>query len=147
MAGFGSLAAAAPAAPVASTSGAPAMALPTLGQGLSGDSPVAVVVEVPPPWYAARVFVTSRMRDTIAQWRAIPGLNFEASSFARADGHYGRLPPRKDMARAHAWFTQAWRDRPPKQHGRPAGSEWVDTPILQPGQEGHGAWMKGVDPS
>ena len=253
MAGFGSIATAATVAASLSSFGAPASARQALGEGLAANAPVAVVVKVPTPWYAPRFFVTRKMRDTIPQYQAIPGLSFKAFSFARADGHYGgiylwkdlaatrawftpqwfervrqergapadvrvfevllaldntpggtpadpdspavativEIPAQagigreriaqgmaasaptfrqvpgllrkyvvttadgtsgvidlwKDEASANAWFTPAWRDRFLKEHGRPARLEWFDTPILLPGSEGNGSWVKGADPS
>ena len=88
---FRSFATAATAATLLSIFGPPSLAQQTFGAGVSSNSPVAVVVKVPTPWYAPRFFVTGKMRDTIAQYQAMPGLNFKAFSFARADGHYGGL--------------------------------------------------------
>ena len=224
-----------------------------LGDGLPASAPVAVVVKVPTPWYAPRFFVTRKMRETIPQYQAIPGLNFKAFSFARADGHYGGVYRWKDLgaarawftpawfervqrergaaaqvrafevllaldntpggtpvnpdstavatlvempvpagvgkeriaqgfaaaapgfqkvpgllrkyfivtadgrfggiylwkdeASANAWFTPAWRDMIVKEYGQPASLEWFDTPILLPGQDAGGAWVKGPNPS
>jgi hypothetical protein len=253
VAGFRSFAAAATIATAVSAVSMPAMAEQDFGVGLSGNSPVAVVVKVPTPWYAPKFFVTSRMRDTIPQYQAIAGLNFKAFSFARSDGHYGgiylwkdlhaarawftpqwferveqergaaanvrvvevvlaldntpggtpananssavatvveisipagvskeriaqgyaaavpgfqRVPGLlrkyfittadgkfggiyiwKDEASANAWFTPAWRDRVLKEYGQPASLEWFDTPILLPGQDAGGTWVKGINPS
>ena len=88
---FRSFATAATVATLLSIFGRPSLAQQTFGAGVSSNSPVAVVVKVPTPWYAPRFFVTGKMRDTIAQYQAMPGLNFKAFSFARADGHYGGL--------------------------------------------------------
>ena len=131
MAGSGFPAAAATAATAVSTVGVPSMALQPPGQGLSGDSPVAVVVEVPMRWYAPGFLVTSGMRDTIPHYQTATGLDVEAFSFARADGHEGGIYPWKDAAAARAWFT-------------PQG---FDIPIPVPGRAGHRAWVRGVDPS
>ena len=253
MAGFRSFTTAVTVATAVSAFIEPAMAEQNFGSGLSGNSPVAVVVKVPTPWYAPKFFVTSKMRDTIPQYQAIAGLNFKAFSFAKADRHYGgvylwkdldaarawftpqwfervkqergvaanvravevvlaldntpggtpananssavatmveiptpagvskeliaqgfaaavpgfqKVPGLlrkyfittadgkfggiyiwKDEASANAWFTPAWRDRVLKEYGQPASLEWFDTPILLPGQDAGGAWVKGVNPS
>ena len=89
MAGFRSFTTAVTVATAVSAFIEPAMAEQNFGIGLSGNSPVAVVVKVPTPWYAPKFFVTSKMRDTIPQYQAIAGLNFKAFSFAKADRHYG----------------------------------------------------------
>lgn len=101
-------------------SGVPAWAQPTLGDGLAGMAPVAVVVKVPTPWYAPRFFVTGKMRDTIPQYQAIPGLNFKAFSFARNDRHYGGIYLWKDLAAARSWFTPQWFERVRQERGAPA---------------------------
>lgn len=250
---FRSPAAAATVATAVSVFGSQAMAQPSFGAGIPAKSAVAVVVKVPAPWYAPRFLVTSKMRETIPQYQAIPGLNFKAFSFARVDGHFGGLylwrdleaasrwfTPKwfdrvkqergaaanvrvfevllaidntpggtpanpdssavativeipipagagkeriaqgfnasgpsfqnipgllrkyfitsadgkfggiylwKDEASANAWFTPAWRDTILKQYGQPASLEWFDTPILLPGQDAGGAWVKGSNPS
>lgn len=242
------------AAVVMTTTGAAlgaAGASPVPGEGISPGSAVAVVVKVPAPWYAPRFLVARRMRDTIPEYQSLPGLNFKAYSFARADGHYGGIYLWKDVAAARAWFspkwferverergapadvrflevwlaidntpggtpsssdgpavatvveiplpagvgrdrivegfaaaaptfrsvpgllrkyfittpqgrfggvylwqdeasarawfTQAWHERVQSQYGQPASVEWFDTPILLPGMEGNGTWVKGVD--
>jgi heme-degrading monooxygenase HmoA len=252
MASFRALAAAATVATALAIFGAPAMAQQSIGEGLSENLPVAVVVKVPSPWYAPRFLIASKMRDTIPQYQAIAGLNFKAFSFARVDGHYGGIYLWKDLAAARtwfspqwfervrkergapanvrvfevllaldnnpggtpansdssavativeipmpagtdkeqlarevaaaaaefqnvpgllrkylttsaegkfggiylwkdeasasAWFTHSWRDEILKKYGQPASLEWFDTPILMPGKEGNGAWVKGGNP-
>jgi hypothetical protein len=78
---------------------------------------VAVIVKVPKPWYAPRFVVVGKMRDTVPQYEALPGLAFKAFSFARADGHYGGIYLWKDLASAQAWFTPAWFARVEKERG------------------------------
>jgi hypothetical protein len=147
MARSGSIATAATVAASLSAFGAPASARQPSGEGLAANTPLAVVVKVPTPWYAPRFFVTRKMRDTIPEHQTIPGLNLKAFSFAGADGHYGGTYRWKDEASANAWFTPAWRDRFLKEHGQPARLEWFDTPVVPPGSEDNGSWMKGADPS
>jgi hypothetical protein len=101
-------------------SAGPARAQPALGGDLAGTAPVAVVVKVRTPWYAPRFVVTGKMRDTIPQYQAIPGLNFKAFSFARADGHYGGIYLWKDIAAARSWFTPQWFERVRQERGAPA---------------------------
>ena len=64
-----------------------------------------------------------------------------------ADGKFGGIYIWKDEASANAWFTPAWHDRVLKEYGQPASLEWFDTPILLPGQDAGGAWVKGGNPS
>ena len=120
MARFRSFTTAATVATAVSAFSAPAMAEQNFGVGLSGNSPVAVVVKVPTPWYAPKFFVTSKMRDTIPQYQAIAGLNFKAFSFAKADGHYGGIYLWKDLDAARAWFTPQWFERVKQERGAPA---------------------------
>lgn len=100
--------------------GAIARAQPVDADRLASDSAVAVIVKVPKPWYAPRFVVTSKMRDTIPEYRALPGLAFKAYAFARADGRYGGVYLWKDLASARAWFTPAWFARVEQERGAPA---------------------------
>lgn len=120
MSGFWSWRAASGPAVALLASAVPAWAQTALGSGIPEKVPVAVVVKVPTPWYAPRFVVTGRMRDTIPQYQAIPGLNFKAFSFARADGHYGGIYLWKDVAAARSWFTQQWFERVERERGAPA---------------------------
>jgi hypothetical protein len=86
-------------------------------EGVSATSPVAVIVKVPKPWYAPRLMVERKMRETVPVYEALPGLAFKAFSFARADGHYGGIYLWKDLASAQAWFTPAWFARVEKERG------------------------------
>ena len=109
---------------VAATALAAALALgpvahaqPTGGGGFASGSAVAAIVKVPKPWYAPRLVVTRKMRDTVAQYRALPGLAYKAFSFAQADDHYGGVYLWKDLASARAWFSPEWFARVKKERG------------------------------
>lgn len=122
----GALAAGLTAAPVV------ADAQPVGGTGFAPGSAVAAVVTVPKPWYAPRALVASRMRDTIPQYDAIPGLAFKAYSFAQADGQFGGVYLWKDEASARQWVSDAWKGRVRATYGSDATIEWFDVPILLP---------------
>jgi hypothetical protein len=102
---------------VAASLGAHAQAQPPTGAGYAAGSAVAVIVKVPKPWYAPRFVVVSKMRDTIPQYQALPGLAFKAFSFAQADGHFGGIYLWKDLASAQAWFSPAWFARVEQERG------------------------------
>jgi heme-degrading monooxygenase HmoA len=108
------------AAAVAAVLGSPALAQSPAGENFAAASAVAAIVKVPTPWYAPRFVVVGRMRDTIPQYQALPGLAFKAFSFAQADGHYGGIYLWKDLASARAWFTPAWFARVERERGAPA---------------------------
>jgi heme-degrading monooxygenase HmoA len=112
--------AAAAALTAACATGASAQAQPVRAESLSSDSAVAVIVKVPRPWYAPRFVVLGKMRETIPQYRSLPGLAFKAYSFAQADGHYGGVYLWKDLASARAWFSPAWFARVEHERGVPA---------------------------
>jgi hypothetical protein len=112
--------AAAAAMTMAASLGANALAQPTTGEGYAAGSGVAVIVKVPKPWYAPRFVVVGKMRDTIPQYRTLPGLAFKAFSFAQADGHFGGIYLWKDLASARAWFAPAWFARVEQERGAPA---------------------------
>jgi hypothetical protein len=84
---------------------------------LTADAPVLAIVKVPKPWYAPRFVVTGKMRDTMPQYAALPGLAFKAFSFAQADGAFGGLYLWKDAASARAWFSPAWFERVQRERG------------------------------
>ena len=94
-----------------------AQAQPVGGDGFASGSAVAAIVKVPKPWYAPRLVVTRKMRDTVAQYRALPGLAYKAFSFAQADDHYGGVYLWKDLASARAWFSPEWFARVKKERG------------------------------
>jgi hypothetical protein len=87
---------------VAASPGANAQAQPTTGAGYATGSAVAVIVKVPKPWYAPRFVVVAKMRDTIPQYQALPGLAFKAFSFAQADGNFGGIYLWMDLTSARA---------------------------------------------
>ena len=118
--------AAAAALTAACAIGSGAQAQPFRGDGLSSDSAVAVIVRVPRPWYAPRFVVLGKMRDTIPQYRSLPGLAFKAYSFAQADGHYGGVYLWKDLASARAWFSPAWFARVEQERGAPAEARFFE---------------------
>lgn len=99
------------------------------GTGMDPGSAVAVVVKVPKPWYAPKSAVISRMRDTIPQYRAVPGLAYKAFSLAQADGQYGGLYLWKDEAAARAWFNAAWFERVEKERGSKGQVQFHEVPV------------------
>lgn len=102
---------------VAASLGAHGQGQPTTGAGYATGSAVAVIVKVPTPWYAPRFVVIGRMRDTILQYQALPGLAFKAFSFAHADGNFGGIYLWKDLTSARAWFSPAWFQRVEQERG------------------------------
>ena len=96
---------------------AQAQAQPTTASAYATDSAVAVIVKVPKPWYAPRFVVVGKMRETIPQYQALPGLAFKAFSFAQAGGQFGGIYLWKDLASARAWFAPAWFARVQQERG------------------------------
>jgi heme-degrading monooxygenase HmoA len=94
-------------------------------------TPVAVVavVKVPTPWYAPRALVTSKMRDTMPEYAAIPGSAFKAFSFARVRGDFGGIYFWRDKAVAQAWFSPAWFERVRKERSADAQVRYFDALI------------------
>lgn len=90
---------------------------PEGGQRLPAQTPVLAVVQVPKPWYAPRRLVVARMRDTLAQYTALPGLAFKAYAIGQTDGSFGGLYLWKDIASARAWFSPAWFERVQRERG------------------------------
>jgi heme-degrading monooxygenase HmoA len=92
---------------------------PAPGEGFAAGLAVAAIVKVPKPWYAPRFVVLGKMRDTLPQYQALPGLAYKAYTFAQADGHYGGIYLWKDLASARAWFSPAWFARVEQERGAP----------------------------
>jgi len=95
----------------------PVTAQPLGAERLPAGAPVLAIVKVPKPWYAPRFVVTGKMRDTMPQYAALPGLAFKAFSFAQADGDFGGLYLWKDAASARAWLSPAWFERVQRERG------------------------------
>ncbi len=93
------------------------------------ESPTAAIVEVPTPWYAPRALVVRRMRDTVPEYQAAPGLAFKAYSFARADGRFGGLYLWRDAASAQAWFGPGWFERVRKERGAEGQVRLFSVPV------------------
>ena len=89
--------------------------LPAPADGATG--PVMAVVEVPRPWYVPDALILRKMRATLPQYRALPGLRFKAYSFARPGGDFGGVYLWRDRAAAEAWFTPAWFERVRRERG------------------------------
>jgi hypothetical protein len=103
-----------------------AQAQPVGGDGFASASAVAAIVKVPKPWYAPRFVVTGKMRDTVAQYRALPGLAYKAYSFAQADDHFGGIYLWKDLTSARAWFSPEWFARVRKERGAPGEVRFLE---------------------
>jgi heme-degrading monooxygenase HmoA len=106
-----------------------ALAQASGGSGFEATSAVAVVVKVPKPWYAPKALVVSKMRDTIPQYEATPGLSFKAFSLARADGRFGGVYLWKSLDAARAWFNPAWFERVEKERGAQAQVQFYEVPV------------------
>jgi heme-degrading monooxygenase HmoA len=106
-----------------------AEAQPVGGAGFDPASAVAAIVKVPKPWYAPRALVISRMRETLAQYDALPGLVFKAYSLAQADGHYGGVYLWKDLSAARAHFSPAWFERVEKERGSKGEVRFFEVPV------------------
>jgi heme-degrading monooxygenase HmoA len=99
------------------------------GEGYATTSAVAAIVKVPTPWYAPKMLVWRRMRETAPTYDSIPGLSFKAYAIAQADGHYGGLYLWKDLASARAWFNPAWFERVEKERGAKGQVRFYEVPV------------------
>ena len=117
------------AAVVAAAAALPAAAQPIGGEGFAAGSAVVAVVTVPKPWYAPQALIASRMRDTVPEYEAVPGLAFKAYSFARADGAFGGLYLWKDLPAARAWFGPAWFERVQRERGVAGHVRFFEVPV------------------
>lgn len=106
-----------------------AAAQPVGGDGFDPASAVAAIVKVPKPWYAPRAVVIGRMRDTLPQYEALPGLAFKAYSLAQTDGQYGGIYLWKDLAAARAQFSPGWFERVEKERGYKGEVRLFEVPV------------------
>ncbi len=121
-------------APMASAASLMVSASGALAQALGGEtylatSAVAAIVKVPAPWYAPKVLVWSRMRDTVPAYESIPGLSFKAYAIAQTDGRYGGMYLWKNLANARAWFNPAWFERVEKERGAKGQVQFFEVPV------------------
>ena len=107
---------------------------------------VATMVEIPIPAGVGKERIAQGYAAAVPSFQKVPGL-LRKYFITTDDGKFGGIYIWKDEASANAWFTPAWRDRVLKEYGQPASLEWFDTPILLPGQDAGGAWVKGGNPS
>jgi hypothetical protein len=91
---------------------------------------VAVVVTVPKPWYAPKALVVSKMRDTVPQYAAIPGLAHKTFTLERDSGAFGGLYHWRDAATAQAHFSPAWHARVERERGTRATVRLFDVPFV-----------------
>jgi heme-degrading monooxygenase HmoA len=105
----------------------------------SPGAAVAAIVKVRTPWYAPRALVTAKMRDTIGQYEALPGLAYKMFSYAQADGDFGGLYLWKDRAAAEAWFNPAWFERVRRERGVEGQVRLFEAPVVLVNEAGHAA--------
>lgn len=103
---------------------------------VSVPDPVVALVRVPRPWYAPQALVARRMRDTQAQYAALPGLRFKAYSFERETGAFGGVYWWADRAAAQAWFNPAWHARVQRERGVNGDVLLLDAPLSVDGPGG-----------
>ena len=92
----------------------------------SAEVAVVTVIKVPTPWCAPRALVTGKMRYTMPEYAALPGLAFKAFSFARVRGDFGGSYFWRDKAAAQAWFRPTWFERVRKKRGADAQVRFFD---------------------
>jgi hypothetical protein len=111
--------------PFAKLAGAVMLATTTLApasaeaQAASSSPPVVAIVEIQAPWYAPDFVIRHKMRETIPEYAALPGLLFKYFSIAQGD-KFGGIYLWRDAASAHAWFSPAWFDTVLRTRGAPA---------------------------
>lgn len=92
-------------------------------------SPVVVLTKISTPWYAPRVLVISKFRETVPDYDNLPGLDYKYYTLS-ADDKFGGLYLWKDYATAKAWFNDAWMDKIIKSRGSPAEVRMFEAPVL-----------------
>jgi hypothetical protein len=99
---------------------AAALAAGSAAADTAAQGAVIAIVEVPSPWYAPRALIVRKMRDTVPQYRQLPGLLHKAYSFADGGsqrGAFGGIYLWSDRAAAQAWFDERWFERVRRERG------------------------------
>jgi hypothetical protein len=94
-------------------------------------TPVIAIVEVPAPWYAPRALIVRKMRETLPQYRNLPGLVHKSFSFAEGGarrGAFGGVYLWSDRAAAEAWFDERWFARVRSERGVEPRVRLIDAP-------------------
>ena len=91
--------------------------------------PVIAIVKVAKPWYAPKVLVVSKMRDTIPQYARLSGLSFKAFSFEQSTGAYGGIYFWQNAGSAQSWFSPAWHARVKQERGSDANVRFLEAPV------------------
>jgi heme-degrading monooxygenase HmoA len=76
------------------------------------------------------------MRDTQAQYAALPGLRFKAYSFERESGAFGGVYWWRDRASAQAWFSPEWHARVQRERGARGDVLLLGAPLTVDGPGG-----------
>lgn len=102
-----------------------------LAAAVVAATPVVAIVEVPSPWYAPRALIVGKMRDTLPQYRNLPGLVHKSYSFAEGGpqrGAFGGIYLWRDRDSAQAWFDERWFARVRQERGVEARVRLIDAP-------------------
>jgi heme-degrading monooxygenase HmoA len=80
-------------------------------------SKTLVITSVISPWYAWRGLVVNKMKETIPQYQAIPGLNQKIFCITENKTLFGGIYFWKTKQDAEKWFNKEWFDRTEKKYG------------------------------
>jgi hypothetical protein len=75
------------------------------------------ITKVKKPWYAWKGLVLRKMRESIPEYTAAPGLVFKYYTFTEDQRYLGGIYLWKSEQDASNWFNQAWFDRTEKKYG------------------------------
>ena len=96
--------------------------------GAQTVTPISVVVEIPTPAGAPRARIEQGIRDSVPQYRKVPGLL--RKYFTIGDGTFGGVYLFESREAAQAWFGPAWRARVQATYGAPAKVTYFDVPVV-----------------
>ncbi len=108
---------------------AQAQTMPSPAPSAAPSAATVAIVTVPKPWYAPQSLVARRMRDTIPQYAALPGLLDKMYSFAQSDGQFGGIYRWRSRAEAQAWFGPAWFERVRRERGVEGTVRLFEAPV------------------
>lgn len=69
------------------------------------------------PWYAPNFLVRSKMKDSVPEYKAIPGLVWKSYSIEASSNRFGGIYLWESESSAKAWFNEAWFERVKSKYG------------------------------
>lgn len=76
------------------------------------------ITRVKKPWYAWRGLVVAKMKKSIPEYQAIPGLHEKLYAFSADLQYFGGIYQWQNRKEAEQWFNQKWFERTEQKYGK-----------------------------